>query len=84
MSETKFTPGPWEFEKRGEHLVGSNGEDVKIWGCGLINSQRAEVSDANSSLIKSSPVLYSALENLTNAVNNPRSDYVALCNAASA
>ena len=62
MSNTKFTPGPWEFEHRKEHLVGSNGKNVEIWGCGLINGQRTPELDANSSLIKASPNLYAMLE----------------------
>lgn len=62
MSEAKFTKGPWIKDKRNENLVGANGECVTIWGCGLTNAYKSEVTTANAHLIASAPDMYKSLE----------------------
>jgi hypothetical protein len=59
VSETKFTPGPWQIvEHQVPNVVGPNGELVggsNPYGC-------VETSEANARLIASAPELYEALE----------------------
>lgn len=62
MSNTKFTEGPWAFDKRGEHLENQSGQDIVIYHAGLMGGAKTEESVANSTLIKASPLLYKALE----------------------
>jgi hypothetical protein len=59
---TKFTKGPWIKDKRNENLVGSNGECVTIWGCGLTNSYRSEITTANAYLIAATPDMYAEIQ----------------------
>jgi len=69
MSNTKFTEGPWAFDKRGEHLENPAGTDIVVYHAGLMGGAKTEESVANSNLIEASPLLYKALEDVRNLVS---------------
>ena len=61
MSETKhegFTPGPWRYDKRGEILIGANGQHVVVWGSGISFGSRSNETESNAALIADAPRLY--------------------------
>ena len=62
--EAEFTKGPWVKDKRNENLVGSDGECVTIWGCGLTNAYKSETTTANAHLIAAAPDMYELLSKM--------------------
>ena len=59
---TSFTKGPWKRDKRGECLVGSNGNEVVIYNCGLVGGNKTTEGVANAHLIAAAPDMYKSLE----------------------
>lgn len=75
MTETKFTPGPWQThisEVRGDLCVISE----RAWICGeILNRVRSipeEEARANAHLIAAAPELYAALETAIEEINHLR------------
>ena len=65
MNDTKFTKGPWKRDKRGECLIGSNGNEVVIYNCGLVGGNKTTESVANAHLIAAAPDMYAMIESLS-------------------
>lgn len=63
MSETKFTPGPWEYDKY-RQLFGSNGKAICTYNAGMsyLLTSGDEEANANTILMKAAPEMYEALE----------------------
>ena len=61
---TSFTKGPWKRDKRGECLVGSNGNEVVIYNSGLVGGNKTTESVANAHLIAAAPDMYELLDNI--------------------
>lgn len=71
MSETKFTPGPWEIKSRfvGPLVIAS--DDVEVAHVGLYHESWAQCVK-NATLIAAAPDLYAALDRVLDAYVSER------------
>lgn len=62
MSETKFTKGPWEFDKYRNLKAGGN--DLKVEGVSIPCGHSSDEVEANMNLIAQAPAMYEMLAKL--------------------
>jgi len=74
VSETKFTPWPWEYEPHGQMIMTDNGQkmiaDIRGWGWIQYLPEGEKIQDANGYLIAAAPDMYMVLEEVFDEVEN--------------
>jgi len=74
MSGTAFTPGPWEYEPRGQMIVTDHGQkmiaDIRGWGWIQYLPEGEKIQDANGYLIAATPELYEFIKDYIEAWEN--------------
>ena len=87
MSDTKFTPGPWKYD-RGECAIISQADGLPlnaVYIVSLLGAMGGRDTDADARLIAAAPRLYHALEELAIHAEHwcpPHSEIVAEAKAA--
>lgn len=73
MSGENWTPGPWNEDRLGR-LVGSNQEQVDVWGLGCAHTTRSLKTEANAQIMRSAPKLYDALKQIVDCFGSVAGD----------